>query len=65
MYLSASAKCLGLLGPLMLLSVAAQSTFNFYAYSSSGDLSAVPLFYENGLYQFESHRSKKITTKSQ
>ncbi|KAJ4148551.1 hypothetical protein LMH87_003016 [Akanthomyces muscarius] len=32
----------------MLPSVAAQSTFNFYAYGSSGDLSAVPLFYENG-----------------
>ncbi|OAA34752.1 hypothetical protein BBO_09084 [Beauveria brongniartii RCEF 3172] len=48
MHFSATAKSFGLLALALPPSVAAQSTFNLFAYGTEGGISAASLFYENG-----------------
>ncbi|KAM3428889.1 hypothetical protein NHJ13734_008412 [Beauveria thailandica] len=48
MSFSATAKSFGLLALALPLSLAAQTTFNLFAYGTEGGISAASLFYENG-----------------
>ncbi|KAM3474465.1 hypothetical protein MY5147_004240 [Beauveria neobassiana] len=48
MHFSATAKSFGLLTLALTLPVAAQSTFDLFAYGTDGGISAASLFYENG-----------------